>query len=66
MLRTATTLAGQLTRQPEFSGREVSRRLMGRLPFTPRIVAARLGADSSLVGIGALTAEHVRDATYLR
>ncbi|KQQ18881.1 hypothetical protein ASF48_16165 [Rathayibacter sp. Leaf299] len=58
-------LAGHLTRAPEFAIEQISKRLVGRIPFPPRLLAGSLGPDAALVGVGELIARHVRGSTYL-
>jgi predicted NBD/HSP70 family sugar kinase len=58
-------LAGHLTRAPEYAIEQISKRLVGRIPFPPRLLAGSLGTDAALVGVGELIARHVRGSTYL-
>ena len=58
-------LGGHLTRQPAFAVDQVSRRLVGRITFPPRVTVSKLGVDAALVGVSQLTITRVRDATYL-
>ena len=58
-------VAGHLLRAPEFVIAELHRRLVGRIPFPPRLIAASLGDDSALLGVGELITKHVRGSIYL-
>ncbi|SMQ75344.1 ROK family transcriptional regulator [Agreia sp. VKM Ac-1783] len=58
-------LAGHLARHPAFAIREISARLVGRIPFPPRLVAGTLGDDGALLGVAEIITRQVRGSTYL-
>lgn len=58
-------LSGAFARYADVAAEQLGRRLTGRIPSAPRIVAGRLGFDAAITGMSALTIERVRDATYL-
>ncbi len=58
-------LAGAFAQYSEESASELTKRLAGRIPWVPRIVASDLGFDAAITGVSALTIEHARSATYL-
>ncbi len=58
-------LAGAFAQYSEESAAELTKRLAGRIPWVPRIVASDLGFDAAITGVSALTIERARTATYL-
>ncbi|MDQ0574021.1 ROK family transcriptional regulator [Agromyces albus] len=58
-------LAGHLARHPEHAIREISSRLVGRIPFPPRLVVGTLGDDGALFGVGEVITRRVKGSTYL-
>jgi predicted NBD/HSP70 family sugar kinase len=58
-------LAGAFAQYSEESASELTKRLAGRIPWVPRIVASDLGFDAAITGVSALTIERARTATYL-
>lgn len=58
-------LGGHLSRQPQYAIDEITTRLVGRIPFPPRLMADSLGADGALIGVGEIVARRVRGSTYL-
>jgi hypothetical protein len=44
---------------------QLSRRLVGRIPSPPRLVASSLRFDAAITGIGELAIARAREATYL-
>jgi glucokinase len=58
-------LAGHLARHPEFAMREISDRLVGRIPFPPRLVAGKLGDEGALLGVAEIITRQVKGSTYL-
>ncbi|MFJ8896066.1 ROK family protein [Leifsonia sp. NPDC102414] len=58
-------LAGAFGQYSALSVDQLSRRLIGRIPSPPRLVASSLGFDAAITGISALAIERARGATYL-
>jgi predicted NBD/HSP70 family sugar kinase len=58
-------LAGAFAQYSDVSADQLAKRLAGRIPSAPRIVASSLGFDAAITGMGALALEYARDATYL-
>jgi predicted NBD/HSP70 family sugar kinase len=58
-------LAGAFAQYGEVAEAELSKRIVGRIPSTPRIAIGTLGFDAAITGMGALTIERARHATYL-
>lgn len=58
-------LAGAFAQYSEESAEQLTRRLVGRIPWVPRIAASELGFDAAITGVSALTIERARSATYL-
>jgi predicted NBD/HSP70 family sugar kinase len=58
-------LAGAFAQYSEESAEQLTRRLVGRIPWVPRIAASDLGFDAAITGVSALTIERARTATYL-
>ncbi|MEU3338633.1 ROK family protein [Streptomyces sp. NPDC002144] len=58
-------LAGAFAQYSEESAEQLTRRLVGRIPWVPRIAVSDLGFDAAITGVSALTIEHARSATYL-
>ncbi|KJC64418.1 Sugar kinase of the NBD/HSP70 family, may contain an N-terminal HTH domain [Agreia bicolorata] len=58
-------LTGHLARHPEFAIREISARLVGRIPFPPRLVAGTLGDEAALLGVAEIITRQVKGSTYL-
>lgn len=58
-------LAGAFAQYSGESAEQLSRRLVGRIPWVPRIAVSELGFDAAITGVSALTIEHARSATYL-
>ncbi|WP_460572301.1 ROK family protein [Humibacter soli] len=58
-------LAGAFAQYSDLSAEQIARRLIGRIPSVPTIVASRLGFDAAITGIGDLAIERARTATYL-
>ena len=58
-------LAGAFGQYSALSVDQLSRRLIGRIPSPPRLVASSLGFDAAITGISALAIEKARAATYL-
>lgn len=58
-------LAGAFAQYSEESAEQLTRRLVGRIPWVPRIAVSELGFDAAITGVSALTIEHARTATYL-
>ncbi|MFF4211307.1 ROK family protein [Streptomyces sp. NPDC001796] len=58
-------LAGAFAQYSEESAEQLTRRLVGRIPWVPRIAVSELGFDAAITGVSALTIEHARSATYL-
>jgi predicted NBD/HSP70 family sugar kinase len=61
----AIMLAGAFAQYSEESADQLTRRLVGRIPWVPRIAVSELGFDAAITGVSALTVEHARHATYL-
>jgi glucokinase len=59
-------LSGHLAVAPDYSIGEISRRLVGRIPFPPRLVTGILGDRAALEGVREAITRQVRGATYLR
>ncbi|GAA1614713.1 ROK family transcriptional regulator [Actinoplanes couchii] len=57
--------SGQLPQDPAGLVRALEQRLTGRIPFIPRLVAGRLGADAAMLGVGELLARRTKGAVYL-
>ncbi len=58
-------LAGAFAQYSAESAEQLTRRLVGRIPWVPRIAVSDLGFDAAITGVSALTIEHARTATYL-
>lgn len=58
-------LAGAFAQYSSVSAEQLTKRLAGRIPSAPRIVASSLGFDAAITGVSALTIDYARDATYL-
>lgn len=58
-------LAGAFAQYSDESAEHLTRRLVGRIPWVPRIAVSELGFDAAITGMSALTIEHARSATYL-
>jgi glucokinase len=58
-------LGGHLSAHSEFVIDEVTRRLVGRIPFPPRFVAGSLGDRAALIGVGEIITRQVRGFTFL-
>jgi predicted NBD/HSP70 family sugar kinase len=59
-------LAGHFTVAPDYAIAEISRRLVGRIPFPPHLVAGSLGELAAVEGMREAVTRNVRGATYLR
>jgi glucokinase len=59
-------LAGHLAVAPEYSISEISQRLIGRIPFPPRLVVGSLGNRAAMDGVREAVTRQVRGSTYLR
>jgi glucokinase len=59
-------LAGHLSVAPDYAIAEISSRLVGRIPFPPRLVAGTLGSNAAMDGVREAISRQVRGATYLR
>lgn len=58
-------VAGHLARHSDHAIREISSRLVGRIPFPPKLVVGTLGDDGALFGVGEIITRQVKGSTYL-
>lgn len=58
-------LAGAFAQYSAESAEQLTKRLVGRIPWVPRIAVSELGFDAAITGMSALTIAHARTATYL-